>query len=95
MPLRVRVGIHTGDVIRSEDDFFGTVVNKAARVAAVSVAGKIRVSDANRIMVGTTRDFDFEGSARVQIKGLDGDHLTHCLIWQGRRAHAERARRIG
>jgi adenylate cyclase len=32
--LRARIGIHTGDVVENNGDFFGTVVNKAARVTA-------------------------------------------------------------
>ncbi|MEW2914803.1 adenylate/guanylate cyclase domain-containing protein [Leisingera sp. JC11] len=44
--LGLRIGIHTGDVVQSRGDFFGTVVNKASRIAAAGVAGDILVSDA-------------------------------------------------
>ena len=79
--LRVRIGIHTGDVVQAGDDFFGTVVNKAARVASVAAPNEIRVSDATRIMVGSTADFTFDDTARVPLKGLEGDHLIHRLAW--------------
>ena len=79
--LALRIGIHTGDVVQAGDDFFGTVVNKAARVASVAAHNEIRVSDATRIMVGATPDFSFEDTARVPLKGLDGEHVIHRLLW--------------
>ena len=32
--IRLRIGIHTGDVVESGGDYIGNVVNKAARIAA-------------------------------------------------------------
>ena len=80
--LRVRIGLHTGDVIEAGDDFFGTVVNKAARVAATAPPGEILVSDATRVMVGGAVEFTFGDSAEVQLKGLEGSHVVHGLSWQ-------------
>jgi len=81
--LRVRIGIHTGDVVESDGDFFGTVVNKAARVAALAAPDEIRVSDTTRIMVGGTGDFSFEDAAAVALKGLEGEHVIYRLAWTG------------
>ena len=50
--LRLRVGIHTGDLVEAKGDFLGSVVNKAARVAAAANPDEIRVSDATRAMIG-------------------------------------------
>ncbi len=80
--LRVRVGLHTGDVIEAGDDFFGTVVNKAARIAGATGPGEILVSDATRVMVGGARDFVFANSTELQLKGLEGTHVVHRLDWQ-------------
>ncbi|TMV07821.1 guanylate cyclase [Ruegeria sediminis] len=77
--LQVRIGIHTGDVMHSGDDFFGTVVNKAARIAALARPGEIRVSDATRIMVGGSPEFTFSDQARISLKGLEGEHLVYRL----------------
>lgn len=77
--LQVRIGLHTGDVVEAGDDFFGTVVNKAARIASIARPGEIRVSDATRVMVGSSRDFTFRDPATVQLKGLEGDHLIYRL----------------
>jgi class 3 adenylate cyclase len=79
--LALRIGIHTGDVVQAGDDFFGTVVNKAARVASVARADEIRVSDATKVMVGNTPDFQFDDTARVPLKGFEGEHVIHRLLW--------------
>ncbi|GGH29683.1 Adenylate cyclase, class 3 [Cribrihabitans marinus] len=80
--LSVRIGIHTGEVVEDDGDFFGTVVNKAARVAAAARPGEIRISEATRIMVGGARDFTFSDAATIPLKGLEGDHLIHRLEWR-------------
>jgi class 3 adenylate cyclase len=80
--LRVRIGLHTGDVLDAGDDFFGTVVNKAARIADAAQAGEICVSDATRIMVGNAVEFTFTDPVATALKGFDGQHLIHQLEWQ-------------
>ncbi len=80
--LRVRIGLHTGDVIESGNDFFGAVVNKAARVASIAGPEEILVSDATRIMVGGARGFDFTDTAVIRLKGLEGEHVIHRLEWR-------------
>ncbi|MGX9351799.1 nuclear transport factor 2 family protein [Shimia sp. W99] len=77
--IAVRIGIHTGEVIRSRNDFFGTVVNKAARIANLARPGEIRLSDATRLIAGTGADYRFADPSTQPLKGLDGDHLTYQL----------------
>ncbi|MDF1727941.1 MAG: adenylate/guanylate cyclase domain-containing protein [Sulfitobacter sp.] len=77
--IALRIGIHTGKVIQTKDDFFGTVVNKAARIAALAAPGEIQVSDVTRKMVGETRDYSFAKTVSVQLQGLEGEHLIHRL----------------
>jgi predicted ATPase/class 3 adenylate cyclase len=40
-PIKVRMGLHTGEVELRDDDYFGTAVNRAARLAAVGHGGQI------------------------------------------------------
>jgi class 3 adenylate cyclase len=79
--LRIRIGIHSGDVIQTDDDFFGTVVNKAARVAASATPDEICVSDATRLLAGGEEDLSFGASRSVFLKGLPGEHTTFALKW--------------
>lgn len=80
--LPVRIGIHTGEVVDAGDDFFGTVINKAARVAALAGPGEIRVSDATRLMVGNLQGLIFSEPTDVALKGLEGRHAIYRLEWQ-------------
>jgi predicted ATPase len=43
-PLRVRMGVHTGEAELREGDYFGTAVNRAARLVAVGHGGQILCS---------------------------------------------------
>lgn len=79
--LGLRVGIHTGDVVQAKGDFFGSVVNKAARITAAANAGQIIVSEATRAMVGVSTDFTFSDSFSVTFKGLEGQQVVHPLDW--------------
>ena len=80
--ISLRVGLNTGDIVQAGDDFIGTVVNKAARIAAAAQPGEIRVSDATKAMVGNAVDYTFTAPATVQLKGLVGDHTLYRLDWR-------------
>jgi predicted ATPase/class 3 adenylate cyclase len=45
-PLRVRIGIHTGEAQCRDGDYFGPVLNRAARLMAVAHGGQIVCSQA-------------------------------------------------
>ena len=44
LPLRVRMGLHTGDVVLRDGDYYGLTPAKCARVRAVAVGGQILCS---------------------------------------------------
>ena len=46
--LGVRVGMHTGTAVRRGDDWFGSAVNVASRIADLAYAGEVIVSAATR-----------------------------------------------
>jgi len=79
--LRVRIGIHTGDVVQSEGDYLGLTVNKAARVAAAAEAGQILVSGITAGLVGGS-EFEFGDPVTVELRGLTGTHQLLSLDWQ-------------
>jgi len=45
-PLRVRMGLHTGEAEARDNDYFGTAVNRAARLMAVAHGGQVVCSAA-------------------------------------------------
>jgi predicted ATPase/class 3 adenylate cyclase len=51
VPLRVRCGLHAGIVECRDNDFFGTAVNRAARIMAAAHGGQVLVSQAVATLV--------------------------------------------
>lgn len=45
-PLQVRIGIHTGEAQYRDGDYFGPVLNRAARIMAIARGGQIVCSEA-------------------------------------------------
>ena len=76
VPLKVRVGLHTGEVLRERDDFFGRNVVLAARIAANATGNEILVSGLLREVVASGQEFAFEDERELELKGLPG---THCI----------------
>jgi class 3 adenylate cyclase len=72
-PIRVRIGVHTGDVLQEADRFYGTTVNYAARVASHALGGEVLVSSLVHDLVGDSGVTYLE-SREVELKGLDGTH---------------------
>jgi predicted ATPase/class 3 adenylate cyclase len=51
LPLRVRMGLHTGEGVLGGDNYVGIDVNRSARIAAAAHGGQVIVSDATRGLV--------------------------------------------
>jgi predicted ATPase/class 3 adenylate cyclase len=51
-PVRVRMGIHTGEPIRTDEGYAGMDVHRAARIAAVGHGGQVLVSQTARDLLG-------------------------------------------
>jgi class 3 adenylate cyclase len=76
--LRIRVGIHTGEVSMVGGDVRGVSVHAAARIAALAGASEVLVS-------GTTRDLldgsglEFDPRGEHELKGLTGPRSVFAL----------------
>jgi predicted ATPase/class 3 adenylate cyclase len=68
-PLRVRAGIHSGPAELREGDYYGTAVNRAARLMSVAHGGQVVVSLSTSELV---RDGSFElvSLGEHRLKGL-------------------------
>ena len=71
--LRVRIGVHTGDSLRRDGDYYGVAVNKAARIAGIADGGEIMVSAVTAELSGG-QDIRFGPERTVSLKGLGGTH---------------------
>src|SRR5581483_11808583 len=51
-PVRIRVGIHTGEALVVDDGYVGLDVHKAARICAAGHGGQVLVSEATQSLAG-------------------------------------------
>ena len=72
-PIRVRIGIHTGDVLHEADHFYGTTGHYAARGASAALGGEVLVSNLVRELVAGS-GVTFRESREVELKGIEGSH---------------------
>ncbi|WP_275579676.1 adenylate/guanylate cyclase domain-containing protein [Mycobacterium riyadhense] len=79
--LRVRIGMHTGEVIREREDFIGRNVTLAARIAAKAGGNQILVSALLRELVAGSHEFQFGNAWEEQLKGLREPQRVHEVRW--------------
>ena len=59
-PLRVRIGLHTGEAERRDGDYFGPTLNRAARLMAAAHGGQVLVSHATEAVLRDSLPEDLE-----------------------------------
>lgn len=69
--LRLRIGVHVGDVIVEGDDLFGEGVNVAARLEGIAPPGGVAVSGTVRDHLGNRLDLHFEDGSEQLLKNID------------------------
>jgi predicted ATPase/class 3 adenylate cyclase len=80
-PIRVRMGLHTGEAIRERDDFFGRNVVVAARIAAKASGGEVLVSAPLRELAEGGGDIVFGSPRELGLKGLQGTYRVYSVEW--------------
>jgi class 3 adenylate cyclase len=80
--IRVRMGLHTGEAIREEGDFFGRSVILAARIAAHAEGGEILVSSSLKERAGECERVSFDGGRELELKGMAGTHEVFSASWE-------------
>jgi class 3 adenylate cyclase/DNA polymerase III delta prime subunit len=78
-PIRIRIGLHTGQAIRDADKFFGRTVILACRIADQAQAGEILVSEDVQAAVGD--GFPLGDFRELTLKGFSGTHRAHPIGW--------------
>jgi class 3 adenylate cyclase/pimeloyl-ACP methyl ester carboxylesterase len=68
--LPLHLGLHAGDVIREENNVFGGAVNIASRIAGLSAAGEVLVSETVRSLARTSAGVAFEDRGEQTLKGV-------------------------
>ena len=80
-PVRVRMGLHTGEAIKDEDDFLGRTVIIASRIADAACGSEILVSALLKELVMGSGEFRFGEPREAELKGLSGTHQLVPVNW--------------
>lgn len=79
-PIRVRMGLHTGEAQERGGDYFGAAVNRAARIMSAGHGGQILASSVSAPMV---EDVNFVDSGEHRLKDLAvPEHLFQVGVGQ-------------
>jgi class 3 adenylate cyclase len=78
--IGVRIGLHTGEPIRDVDDFIGTEVNKAARIASKAKAGDILISSVVKELISAVPDIRYDDGQEEDLRGLAGTHRLYKVL---------------
>ncbi len=84
--VRLRVGVHVGDVVdmtlAGEPDVLGSAVVVARRLCDRADAGAIIVSEVVRLLVGDSCQTTFESLGQWRLKGLSDLTTVHEASWE-------------
>jgi class 3 adenylate cyclase len=76
-PLRVRVALHTGPAYLSSGDYFGTTVNRCARVLAVTLGGQTLLTSPTEALVRESLPADTSLRDTGMLRLRDLPHPMH------------------
>jgi class 3 adenylate cyclase len=72
--LPIRVGIHSGEVVVSDDQVRGLAVHAAARILDEAGSGEVLVSGTTRDLAEGATGLTFESRGRHRLKGLEREY---------------------
>ncbi len=78
----MRIGLHTGEALKDEDDFFGKHVILASRIAGKAEGGEILASSLLKDLTESLGDIPFGESREAELKGLSGVYRMYAIDWQ-------------
>lgn len=80
-PLRVRVGLHTGEAIQEAGDFYGTHVTLASRIADEAQGGEILASALLKELTRSGGDINFTEGRELELKGFSEKQQVFAVKW--------------
>jgi len=83
--VRVRMGLHSGEPTRYEDNYVGLDVHRAARVAAAAHGGQVVLSDATRHLVESrlAADVSLRDLGWHRLKDIEAPERIYQLVVAG------------
>ena len=82
--LKVRIGLNLGEVIKEDEDYFGSAVVMAARIMDESTGGQILVSDLLRQVAEepSHSEHQYSDFGRHTLKGFDYEEQIFEVLWE-------------
>jgi class 3 adenylate cyclase len=80
-PIRVRIGLHSGEAAGEADELFAKNVVLSARIAGAAEGGEILVSSLVKHLTESAGDFRFGPPRDLALAGLAGMHVVHQVLW--------------
>lgn len=80
--IRIRIGLHVGEPIRDEGDYFGRPVVLARRLCDAARPGTILASELVRDLIGTRGGIEFRKAGRRTLKGFSQPMQTYEIEWE-------------
>ena len=82
LELAIRVGLHAGEPIRDEDDYFGSAVVLARRLCDAAVPGQILASELVFGLAGSRSARGFTPVGRLALKGFAEPVAAYAVEWR-------------
>lgn len=79
--LAIRMGVHSGEVVRADGDLYGKTVIVASRLAGAARGGEVLVSEITKALTESGGDLRFDTTREVTLKGLSGTQQAWTLDW--------------
>jgi eukaryotic-like serine/threonine-protein kinase len=80
--VRVRIGVHTGNMFALDGDFLGRAVVLAARITGRARGGEVLVSAASKQYTERLGRWDYGAATLLSLKGLANAERVYSLDWR-------------
>ena len=81
-PINVRMGLHTGEVLKEDDELFGSAVILAARVLSKADGGEILISELLFRLIRSTGEFPIVARGTHVLKGFPQRQRLYEIKWE-------------
>ena len=83
--ISARMGVHTGEAEERDGDYYGTSVNRAARIMAIGHGDQILVSDAAAAVLRDERSITLRDLGEHRLRDLSRAERVHQVVADGLR----------
>jgi class 3 adenylate cyclase/DNA-binding NarL/FixJ family response regulator len=83
IPLRVRIGVHTGQPTLGGDNYVGLDVHRAARICSAGHGGQVLLSEPTKVALGGADGFELRDLGAQWLRGLPRPEQLYQLVIPG------------